>query len=210
MSCNELDTMVRKAFRGATYHWGEAEEAGKAAVWLARRDVPFLGDMLLLLKEAQANLASMRPLSAGPLVRSGGKLLCPVLAGISLLDLAAGLTDGARIEYRDLGFPSLFAPFVSWAEEISALQLELQQTDGVGLMPFSKVSTRAELGTVSVTLRAIQPKKLHVGTAADSSQMPVVDTPQWEKLSHFAHLTYVPATQASRLFGAGAGVADND
>ena len=32
----------------------------------------------------------------------------------------------------------------------------------------------------------------------------------WEALSAFAHRTYVPASEASRLKGAGAGLTDND
>jgi hypothetical protein len=32
----------------------------------------------------------------------------------------------------------------------------------------------------------------------------------WEALGRFAHRTYVPATEASRLKGAGAGLTDND
>ncbi|MCB1431892.1 MAG: DUF3726 domain-containing protein, partial [Alphaproteobacteria bacterium] len=28
VSFNEIDSMTRKAFRGAGYHWGEAEDAG--------------------------------------------------------------------------------------------------------------------------------------------------------------------------------------
>lgn len=213
VSSNELDGMVRKAFRGATYHWGEAEEAGKAAVWLARRNAPFLGDMLSLLREARDHLASMRPLGAGPVVRSGGKLLCPVLAGISLIDLAADMTHGARIEYRDLGFPSLFAPFVSRAEEIAGLRLELHETDGAAFveqLPSSIATERAEARPLSLILQAVQPKTLDSHPTGGSSQMTVVDHSLWDELSRFAHLTYVPATHASRLFGAGAGVADND
>ena len=32
----------------------------------------------------------------------------------------------------------------------------------------------------------------------------------WEALSAFAHRTYVPASESSRLKGAGAGLTDND
>ena len=37
-----------------------------------------------------------------------------------------------------------------------------------------------------------------------------VNAQAWEKLENRAHLTYVKATEASRLSGAGAGLNDND
>jgi hypothetical protein len=37
-----------------------------------------------------------------------------------------------------------------------------------------------------------------------------IDDEIWEALGAFAHRTYVPATEASRLKGAGAGLTDND
>ena len=37
-----------------------------------------------------------------------------------------------------------------------------------------------------------------------------VDDAMWEKLGVYAHITYVEASEASRLAGAGAGINDND
>jgi len=36
------------------------------------------------------------------------------------------------------------------------------------------------------------------------------DAEHWATLNRFAHHTYAPASEASRLLGAGAGLSDND
>ena len=39
-SLSEIDAQCKKATRGAGFEWGHAEEAGKAARWLAKHELP--------------------------------------------------------------------------------------------------------------------------------------------------------------------------
>lgn len=52
------------------------------------------------------------------------------------------------------------------------------------------------------------------GTPAQTTRIAntgmAIDRERWSRLMQFAHRTYVPATERSRLEGAGAGMIDND
>ena len=58
------------------------------------------------------------------------------------------------------------------------------------------------------------PSSMLVPFLTDDAEAPhgayAVDTGSWERILLFAHRTYVPASEASRLAGAGAGTTDND
>src|SRR5262249_40800009 len=105
VSLNELESTVRKAFRGAGYLWAEAEEAGKAAVWLARRRLPVMQPFLQLVRSLDGAPASRRPVVSASIWRSASSKLCPVLAGIALADTARDLETGDEICFENLLAP---------------------------------------------------------------------------------------------------------
>src|SRR5690242_14111190 len=115
VSLNEAETTIRKAFRGAGYHWGEAEEAGKAAVWLVRRKLPVMRPFLQLLRSLDGAPAVRRPIVDAGIWRSASRALCPVLAGIALADAASDLEIGAEIRFENLLAPIVLVPFASFA-----------------------------------------------------------------------------------------------
>lgn len=213
VSLNELDTMTRKAFRGAGYHWGEAEEAGKAATWLARCGLPVLPPVLHLLKEAQSHLSAMRPVREGQTLRAAGGLLCPVLAGIATSDATGELTAGQAIHYGRLCCPVLIAPFIAAAADALLLRL-------VFASPAGNIEARPNACAVHMRTDALEASSgslvahasgvAMAGTRPPREHMLPVEPGQWEALNAFAARTYVPATAQSRLSGAGAGVRDED
>jgi hypothetical protein len=213
VSMNELDSMTRKAFRGAGYYWGEAEEAGKAATWLACRGFAVLGPVLHLLHEAQMRLPAMRPMKEGHIIRAEGGLLCPVLAGIALSDDAGELRAGQEMHYGGLCAPLLVVPFLSATAAAAPLRLVFHSHAGtveafgnqcaVHMSPVS-----AEVGSAS--LQALAPVTLAGGTISVTDHALNVEAAQWEALSAFGARTHVPASARSRLSGAGAGLQDED
>lgn len=213
VSMNELDSMTRKAFRGAGYHWGEAEDAGKAAAWLARRGFPVLPPVLKLLKKAQSQLHAMRPIREGQTVRAAGGLLCPVLAGIATSDAAEGLSAGVAIHYGRLCCPVLITPFLAAAAD--AARLRLVFTCPAGTVEAGPNACTVNIGPEALEVGSGSLLALDSGTAMTGTMSPrghalTVDPGQWETLNAFAARTYVPATAQSRLSGAGAGVQDAD
>ena len=51
LSIGELDSLVFKAYRGAGFSWGMAQEAGFAASWLARHGLPAASYFDILLRQ---------------------------------------------------------------------------------------------------------------------------------------------------------------
>ena len=214
VSHNELEATMRKAFRGAGYHWGEAEEAGKAAVWLARRGFPVADACLALLTAASGELAALRPLVSGMKWTSGGREICPILSGIALADGTVRIEAGATIVLERLRDPILFVPFLSHAAHDSGFQLTLVTQDleamASGLsVDVTHSSGRASLPGIATLL--VQESHQAASPYTGESRRPVEISPDcWNELNRFAARTYVPATDHSRIAGAGAGAGQDD
>lgn len=205
---------MRKAFRGAGYHWGEAEEAGKAAVWLARNGLDPAAISLGLLRSAADDIARLRPAADRRQWASGGAAMCPLLAGIVLADDAGRVFGGAEIAFANLHAPGLLLPFLS--------QLALDRNLSFRLsLPGTAVTVsprRLDLSGPLVALSGQSPAKLVAveaipGTDGNDAAPTYgwhMSSGDWDSLNEFAAKTYVPASDHSRLAGAGAGVADSD
>ena len=59
-SLSEIDATCKKAARGSGLSWGYAEEAGKAARWLAAHQLPSTELLAAYLSERQKNTAYFR------------------------------------------------------------------------------------------------------------------------------------------------------
>ncbi|MEE4237049.1 MAG: DUF3726 domain-containing protein [Anderseniella sp.] len=190
VSLNEVEVMATKAANGAGRPWGLAQEAGMAAARLEAMGLPGAGSLLGLL-EATDGEADLRR-------------RCPVLEGAHLCDLAGA---GLPVSFDAMHEPLLLAPFLMQAGVAATIS-----------WPGCEVDVRADGLTVrGKAAGAGLPVTVHVaagtGDAAQLKPQPgAVDIAGeiWEALGRFAHRTYVPATEASRLKGAGAGLTDND
>ena len=112
LSLNELNTLAKRAARGAGYSWGLAEEAGKATRWLCSHGLDGIGQLSQLL-ESEMNIApsTHRPEEAGD-VWQATESLCPLVTGTYLCDSAKTLVQ-RTLEIRDIVAPSLLLPFVA-------------------------------------------------------------------------------------------------
>lgn len=186
----EIETLARKAAKGGGYSWGQAEDAGRAVRWLCARGLPGADSLLALLqwRDDATEDQSRCGLTAG--------------TGYSDAYLPLELT-------KDLVSPLLFLPFVAWRANAEGQSLSVKWSDGS-----ARISESGELahagqapsasGEVSVSVEGehgeVQPEGMRAEVALD-----VV-----EGLTRFAERTYAPATEESRLAGAGAGLSDND
>ncbi|MEQ8602581.1 MAG: DUF3726 domain-containing protein [Marivibrio sp.] len=218
-SLNEVEALARKAARGAGMSWGLAEETGKAVRWLALYGLPSLAPLVdLLAAQDGADYADLRPIETlegdGRAVwRASGGALCPIAAGAALADLAAPIAEGRETLLVQLREPVLLLPFVARAAryEGEAFAVEAAGVHAAlgpgGPAPFDAALAAAR-GPVDVTVHAEaeapapQPEPGVGGVAAPGDL--------WRRADAFAHRTYVPASEASRLSGAGAGTSDND
>ncbi len=108
--------------------------------------------------------------------------------------------------------PLLFVPFVAWAAIHISASLTVTwgrvraTTNGYDLLiegPQDDLSA-ARSSALNVSIA-----EGHVAMVAPAMRGAVSDR-AWANLNTFAQRTYAPATEASRIFGAGAGTTDND
>lgn len=187
-SLGEVRSLSIKAAKGAGFSWGEAEEAGFAVEWLEARCAPGV--------EALA-----RYLSSGMTDNH-----CPIRLGCKISDLG---------EYKsslpmNICQPLLIAPFIA-----NTLQHE---TLLLSTLKCSLLISRMDVFTHQYD--AILYEKPTAVLIEPGEQIPdisicksrVEDTQKTfvHILERLAHKTYAPATEQSRIAGAGAGTTDND
>ena len=192
-SLGEVRSLAIKAARGCGMPWGLAEEAGMAVAWLEARDLPGVEALALYLDDIEGEEYSGQ--------------FCPIAFGAQLSD--RGNWQGAKpAQVRQ---PLLLSPFLALTTGCGSVTLDwngqhlvvgAKSVDGVlskpamktGLHTFELKACEAEQSCRTVPLRRV-PSTRKAGI---------------EILAKHAAKTYAPATEASRLKGAGAGTTDND
>lgn len=208
-SLNEIEAMAKKAARGAGYAWGPAEEAGKAVRWLESHGLP--GGAALV---GHLNIGNIDgpPMSLQGDWRSATRVLCPLTSGAALNDCADWLADGHVQRMTNVDHPLLILPFAAWAAlHIKApIHVEwdgmLATTDGYRLKFDAQTDTQNP-----ATEKALTCQKTNAPSGLkDPALRGDISSDVWQALGKYAHRTYAPASEESRLLGAGAGVSDND
>ncbi len=212
-SLNEIEALSKRAARGSGLSWGLAEEAAKGTRWLAAFGLPgpeLLAD-LLELNDRRAEI-DVSPIALEGVWKAPAGRMSPIIAGASLSDCAERLLAIGEIRLQDVSYPLLLVPFLAGAA------LRLQQpvsvawngvelsTDGRQLCVqgdnTALATELASVATVSAPARMTGPKEPNM-----RGQVP---PDCWARLNAFAQRTFAPATEESRLRGAGAGQSDND
>ncbi|MCY3876854.1 MAG: DUF3726 domain-containing protein [Rhodobacteraceae bacterium] len=214
-SLSEIEAMALKAARGAGHYWGVSEDAGRAVRWLCAAGIDGCAALAGLLSGNDPREPKKRdpgsPQVTAAAWNSPTGILCPLLTGMAISDHASSIT-AAGITLEQVARPVLLVPFAASAARLAhtGFCLEWQGaslfTDGYGLahsqerrgldVAFVKrVSVRRKRGT---GCRPLRMRRFH---PTDSD---------WAKLEELAARTYAPASDESRLLGAGAGLSDND
>lgn len=212
-SLSEIQSQGRKAARGAGLAWGLADEAGKATRWLS--SLALRGPYLLarLLPELEGRpYETLRPVSTrGPWCGLQGPL-CPLVTGALLSDISRQIEAGRRIEIAAVAFPLLLVPFLGQAAAQTGATFELCWSDARVLCLPHGICVSGNAAVLEID----QATPVHCGLGASdnathipSAKSQEVDGATWRVLEHFAHRTYVPATEASRA-GAGSTLGDNN
>lgn len=208
----EVEATAKKAARGAGYSWGMAEEAAKATRWLCAAGLDGVAGLAAVLAQTDGtDLTALAPCSLGGNWQAGTGTMCPLMAGATLSDSTKyWANDGKRI--ANVIAPILLVPFAaSSARQLGAtVTLEANNvqavTDGsaISISPEHEPTLFATAETVFVRTGGQLEHPLPAQLRANPSDA------DWATLNKFAHRTYAPDTEASRLKGAGAGLTDND
>ncbi|WP_299355991.1 DUF3726 domain-containing protein [uncultured Shimia sp.] len=189
-SLNEVEATAKRAARGAEYSWGMAEEAAKAVRWLCANDMDGVHELAKLLERDAEDQAA-----------------CPLRIGTQITDNAANLTQGS-MDFPEVARPALVLPFLAFAARQVDLCLSLTsngqtaKTDGHALSSPNEMTSPGQSLVIGVCDTVDSPREV----ASRATPIPE----DWATLNRWAHLTYAPATEESRLLGAGAGLSDND
>lgn len=213
-SLNEIEVTGKRAARGAGYSWGLAEEAGKAARWLTVHDLPgpeMLAELLTRNDGRPYEALAPEP-AAGPWQSRSGPL-CPLISGAALCDRAQEIARGQAIELGATAYPLLLVPFAAAAAKLGAMTILLIWPDvrvEVGADGFALEGDASALTARSV--ECVRCCKGDGGMTMAPVNLPgrAIAAETWSRLGAFAQRTFAPATEASRLAGAGAGLQDND
>ena len=237
LSIGEFESLVLKAYRGAGFSWGMAQEAGRAAAWLALHGLPAGKCFAQLIKQIDGT----DPVSLTPVIMhsqwpSDHLPLCPVVSGTVLSDHGLQYFASAIDEQTETGLllgaiysPIIILPFLSDCAQAAGVCLQVAADRcSIVVTPSGRcdISQGSEIGNKLVETIKIRSVvngqiggQIH-GEAAcqteDQSGSPSVcqrvsvSVTDLEILEQYAHRTYVPATEESRNTGAGAGLTDND
>ena len=209
LSLNEVEGLAKRAARGAGYTWGLAEEAGKAVRWMCVHGLDGVEQLATLLQLSFAHSpAKHRPASSlKGFVWHANAQFCPLSVGAYLSDSAQALKQNKLAIHR-VALPSLLLPFVAnmalqnkqtFAIECNSM---VARTDGINIdVPelFSNAASDVHIRSIS---SMGEPRAIETRAIAKTEEVAV--------LQHYAHLTYAPATEESRLLGAGTSLSDND
>lgn len=214
-SLNEIEAMGTRAARGAGMDWGIAEEAGKAARWLSAHGLPGPELLAELLTQTDGMAYDkLAPVSTDGTWRAHSGTLCPLISGAALSDRVEHILAGGGIVLGPVVFPLLLAPYAAWGARALGISIELAWK-GVTLT----ISSDADISVTGETTAVVARKaegalccRAEKATAAPRAHEPgrAVEAEAWSRLNGFAQRTFAPATEASRLRGAGAGLTDND
>ncbi len=199
-SLNETEALCRKAARGAGYSWGLAEEAGKAVRWLVSVGLPGCEVLADLLSQVDGeDLTKFTPMvKDGEWFAAG---MCPLIGGAALSDFADQIGD-AGVTLQNVMQPVLLLPFLRNAAAAQNLRLAVEWdgsryvTDGIGLRGATESAAACAAVRCFITRESVD-------IPAPSVQRADPDAGALKTLGTLAHRTYAPATEASRLLGAG-------
>ena len=214
--------MGKRAARGAGLSFGMAEEAGKAARWLTARGLPgvaLLAD--LLARHDKQDYADLAPAHVGGVWQAPGGRLCPLIAGAALCDRAAEIASGRVVELGKISQPLLLAPFAAGVVKLEGGAVALTWDDVTMILTPAGHAIEGNRDRLTAkaaeaaACRHVDEPAVAIGEPAapvDGLAAPVNGpaAPAWSRLEAFAQRTLAPATEASRLSGAGAGLSDNN
>ncbi len=212
-SLNEVEALTKRAARGAGYTWGLAEEAGKAVRWLSSYGLDGAGALVAL----HARKNGSQEVDHGPDQLAGvwtsqSGVLCPITTGATLCDSALRIAEEG-VQTAQIAYPMLIVPFAASAatrlgERVSlrwaSVRIDVER-DGLWID-----DPKGEIGVPMVDTLQCGLSRGATGAPQPRQSRGEIDADVFAALNQFAHRTYAPSTEESRMRGAGAGVSDND
>ncbi len=207
-SLNEIEGVLRKAATGCGFPHGLAEDIGRAGAWLCARGRDGLGAGLAGVMAGRAAPGGMHYDACTRTFPDARVAWC----GPSAVDLLQCAEAGDMVRLTGIDAPLLLVGFAGLAVRDTGISLRfsngcdvLAGPGGLGMrgaMPSAGVDAALALTGAPERSRPGVSEPLLDGIDADPAL--------WAEALALAARTYVPASDASRATGAGAGDIDND
>ncbi len=209
----EVESYLRKSAQAVGLDWGLAEEAGKAARWLAAFGLPGPECMVSHL----ANLPGLdyqrfTPEATDLPWKASGGVLCPVITGAAIADRSAQMLAGKQFELAAVAYPLLLAATIGQAARCHQTVFTTAWDD-VRVSCFAN-GIRVEGPLEQLIVEQTDSVHCFQDSLSEPQSLPSaraypIDADHFQQIERLAIKTYAPATEASRA-GAGAGLTDND
>lgn len=229
---NEIRALSLKAAKGAGLDWGLAEDAAFGTVFLCRYGFDGCGALIKLLDHLlQYPAAQLKPNHSAADNQSrilrATHGLSPLYAGITLLDRARQ-SNALPITLSKLHTPLFILPFIAELSKIWRIPLCAKTQHGTAHFNmaadepcFSFIADDPQKWHIASDLM-IKKSVMAVDRVTDNIPDKIIDKRRniahrayvdediMREILRLAHKIYAPATEESRLKGAGAGVTDHD
>jgi hypothetical protein len=202
-SGNELRAQVTKAGRGLGYDWGRAKYLGESVLRAEQNGLSALTSFLQLTDT----------LDTGPSRLLHSNLLKGDIATVDVVDLGIALIDHlSRLDFQTpvafevVGF-SLFLGTLCYGLTGTDRALQIEIDDIECVVQADRIVVGPEPPFQGVCRLRFCPRRFDDWRLVRRFEVTHANA---EILDHLASRVYAPATEASRLAGAGAGLNDND
>ncbi|MGI9306154.1 MAG: DUF3726 domain-containing protein [Gammaproteobacteria bacterium] len=199
-SLNECQSAAAKAARGGGLDWGLAEDAGRAAAWLAAHGLPVLFSAALL-RRGRFSAPREKEILSGALIPEDEKMLCPFLSGAFIADNMRAAPPQWRLVRA--AHPLIIAAFAGYAaaprRAFSATWAGAEIiTDGAHVFAAARKGLSARCADMTISPAAMP--DCPPPPAARRRIAPA----EWRRLQTLAARTFMPSDPHSRAQDAGA------
>jgi len=200
-SFSEIETISKRASRGAGFSWGVSEEIGKSVRLLEMFGLPGILYLKSYLEQvSNHNFQKITIISAENI--SNNIPYCPISVGVNFMDQVYNLEKIDKINFSNLAYPLLAIPFLSRSSEIIGKKILLNLESFKFLFNFNQsIFSNFDNSLISKTTNFF----VSFNQNEDS-----FDKMAWDTLYKISQKTFVDETESSKKTSAGAGLTDND
>ena len=201
-SLSEIDTVSKRATRGAGFDWGIAEEVGKNIRMLEMLGMAGIKNLNYYYKIR--NKKKFEKIKLISEINQKNKLeYCPITAGVNFLDQVRSLENLNVIKFKNIAFPILFLPFVSRASEVLGKKILLKIDNRNYLLNYNNsiYSNSSNNGIIIIG------NEISIAFLENKDSF---EENEWKDLYKLSENTFVEENDSLKQGGAGAGLTDND
>ena len=200
-SFSEIETISKRASRGAGFSWGVSEEIGKSIRLMEMFGLPGILYLKSYLNQIENhNYQKITIISADNI--SNNIPYCPISVGLNFMDQVHNLEKIDKINFSNLAYPLLIVPFLSRSSEIIGKKILLNLENFKFLFNYNQsIFSNFDNSLIEKTTKFF----ISFNQNEDS-----FDKMAWDTLYKISQKTFVDETESSKKTSAGAGLIDND